>query len=121
MTDGWMDGAAVGASALCLLHCLGLPLVALALPSLATAFGAGEGVHAALLAMAAPLAVVALRRGWRNHGAVAPAALGGAGLALMALALAAHELEQPLTVAGVSVLALAHLLNWRMRRLHPAR
>jgi hypothetical protein len=115
-----MDGMAVGASALCLLHCLGLPLIALALPSLAAALGAGEGVHAALLALAAPLALAALWAGWRAHGAVAPAALGGAGLGLMALALAAHELEQPLTVAGVSVLAVAHLLNWRMRRSSPA-
>lgn len=111
-----MDGAAVAASALCLLHCLGLPLFALALPTLAAALGASEGVHAVLLAVAAPLALVALWRGWRSHGIVAPAALGGAGLALMALALAAHALEQPLTLAGVLVLAIAHLLNWRLRR-----
>lgn len=117
----WIDRAAIGASALCLAHCLAMPLVALALPSIASALGAGEGVHALLLAIAAPLALVALWRGWRLHGGVAPAALGGAGLALMTLALLAHELEQPLTVAGVSVLAAAHVLNWRMRRPAPAR
>jgi hypothetical protein len=114
-TTGWMDAAAVGASALCLLHCLGLPMAVLALPSLAGAAGADEGVHAALLALAAPLALLALWRGWRAHGRVSPAVLGAAGLVLMALALAAHALEQTLTVAGVTVLAAAHLLNWRLR------
>jgi hypothetical protein len=114
--SAWLDGAAVGASALCLAHCLGLPLVAAATPALAGWLGADEGVHAALLALAAPLALLALWRGWRAHGLVAPAALGAAGLALMTLALATHELERALTVAGVSVLAVAHLMNWRLHR-----
>lgn len=115
-TPAWLDGAAIGASALCLVHCLGLPLVAIATPALAAWLGAEEQVHAALLLLAAPLALLALGRGWRAHHAPLPPLLGLSGLLLMASALAWHDLDQPLTVAGVTLLAGAHLLNWRLHR-----
>jgi hypothetical protein len=112
----WLDGAAIGASALCLVHCLGLPVVAIAAPALAAWLGAEEHVHAALLLLAAPLALLALGRGWRVHHASLPPLLGLLGLLLMVAALAWHDLDQPLTVAGVTLLAGAHLLNWRLHR-----
>ena len=124
------DGVALGLSGACLAHCLALPVVVAAAPALGASLFAQPFVHPVLLALAAPAAVWAIGLGARRHGRwVLPALLAGIGLGVMLLgaapdiwhdaihALAIHDLwhaaEQPLTVLGVSVLAAAHVLNWR--------
>lgn len=110
----WLDRVAIALSGLCLVHCAGSALfVAL----LATSGGAmfGHGVHEVGLALALALGVVALGTGLCRHGAVLPAAIGAVGLGLMALALAVPHgaAEMAVTMAGVTILAFAHLLNRR--------
>lgn len=115
-----LDRGAIALSALCLVHCLALPLVFVAAPALATALPDQPWIHPAILATAAPLAAVSLWRGWRRHGRRWPAVLGVVGLLLLAAGVAAGEsaIETMLTVGGGLTLAAAHLLNWR--RLHAA-
>jgi hypothetical protein len=73
-------------------------------------------VHALLLALALPLGVWALARGRPRAGAM-PLLLGLSGFALMAAALLMPEpFERWLTIAGVSLVALAHWRNWRAGR-----
>ncbi|WP_423602276.1 MerC domain-containing protein [Sphingomonas sp. MS122] len=123
MIGKWFDGFAVGASALCLVHCLGLPLLIAALPAIANRIGPGEGFHLAVLLFAIPTSAFALIEGWRRHRGLAPLFVGGMGLALLALGLAFEQwvaVETGVTVAGSLLLAGAHVANWRRRALRAA-
>ena len=112
------DGLAASTSILCLVHCLGLPLLVLALPG-AIALGAhGEWVHGAALALIVPLALVALWGGYLQHRRVDPALLGTAGVAALIAALVwghGSPLETWGTVAGSALLMAGHWRNWRLR------
>lgn len=118
----WLDGAAVAASTLCLLHCLALPVLLAALPILAEGLGLGIGMHAVMLLVAAPTSALALAAGYRRHGAIVPVVSGSTGLLLLMAGLIAlrPSSETILTVAGSMMLAAAHFHNWRLRR-HPRR
>jgi hypothetical protein len=116
-----MDASAIGLSALCLVHCLALPALALALPFLG-AWAHAEWVHVAFICAAAPIALTALVdwRTLRPH-AWAFVALAALGLGLMlagALEVPSAGWERPLTVIGGVILATAHILNWRRRHAH---
>lgn len=121
--EGALDAAAAALSSLCLLHCLLLPLglgLAPALLGLGDAHGP-EWLHWALLALAAPVSIYALKRGHDLHGDGTPWKLAALGFGLMAIGALAHETgpaEQILTVVGGLVVAVAHWRNWKAR--HPA-
>ena len=113
----WIERAAVAASAMCLAHCLALPLVLAALPALAQFIALPESVHLYILLFAVPSSLVALLSGRARHGSWYPSALGIAGLAGLALGIvpALRAAETWITVAGSLSLASAHVLNWRLR------
>ncbi|MES3100784.1 MerC domain-containing protein [Sphingomonas faeni] len=118
-----LDGLAVCASVICMVHCLALPLLLAALPALATWFDPGEKFHVAVLAFAIPTSALALIGGWRSHRAAPPLLIGAGGLALMTLGIVfgGHAaLETALSVSGSLMLAFAHVANWRNRVTHPA-
>lgn len=113
----WLDRSAISLSGLCLLHCLAGSLVL----SLAATTGGllSHDVHAVGFAVAAPLAGFALWRGVLLHQRGAVLVLGVAGLALMLGSLTiAHGTAGEIAVSmiGVALLALAHLLNLRWSR-----
>lgn len=103
---------AVALSGLCAVHCVA---TAVLLGLLASAGGVlGQPIiHEVGLTLAMILGAIALGRGLREHGFMLPAAVGFAGLAVMAYALTLREggLEPVYTVAGVMILALGHRLN----------
>jgi len=115
----------VGLSLTCLVHCLALPMLLLLAPALSHWIALPEGMHAAILLLALPAALIAMRDGWRSHRRIAPFIMAVAGLALLASGLAAHEgwlavtdpdaADRGLTSAGALTLAVAHLVNWRWR------
>ncbi|WP_329636325.1 MerC domain-containing protein [Phenylobacterium sp.] len=113
-----LDGAGAGLSALCLVHCLGLPLVSSALPAIA-GLAEAEWVDLAILALAAPVAIGSLlvpKSGLRPSAPVA--GLGTAGLFMLALgAFGPAAMEHWASIAGGLALASAHLLNWRRRHI----
>lgn len=115
MKRATLDRVAVGLSGLCVLHCVASVVLVSALSVLGDALG-DPLIHRVGLAAAMLLAAVALGQGYRAHRAAAPALVGMAGVALMALGLVvSHGLaEVAATVAGVSLLAAAHLLNTRV-------
>ena len=112
-----LDKSAMTLSGLCLLHCLAGSL-------LLTVFAAsgewlGHNVHIVGLALALPLAGVALWRGVSAHGRLGVGVVGAMGIALMAASLfIAHggRGEGLVSVVGVSLLGLAHLWNMRAAR-----
>ncbi|MFX5150026.1 MerC domain-containing protein, partial [Acinetobacter baumannii] len=75
-----MDHAALGASLVCLVHCLALPLVFAALPALSSVVPVSRKFHLAMLAFAVPVSGYALITGRARHGAWWPAAVGTIGL-----------------------------------------
>ena len=118
--EDWFERAALGASLLCLVHCLALPLIMAALPALSRVLAIPESFHLDVLAFAVPVSGWTLLNGRGRHGAAWPLMLGIAGLALLAigaLAFGKTRGETPLTVLGSLTLAAAHLSNWRLRHV----
>lgn len=114
-----MDALAISASALCLIHCLVLPVLIAFLPAIADWTDLGEGFHIVMLAIAVPLSGLTLFGGWRRHRAAFPMIAGGAGLILLMLGLAfeGQGTGTALTVAGGLALAVAHVANLRATNL----
>lgn len=114
-STNWLDGAAVGLSALCLIHCLALPLLVAGLPFLAQ-FAEGH-LHAQMLVIVLPLSVIALGLGFRHHGNMRIIVAGTLGMALLTLgATVAHNhwgiaADRAFTIAGALTLAAAHFYN----------
>ena len=116
------DASGVGLSVLCVAHCLAAPAAAAAGPALAPVMGEafwGEGAHIALFLVAAPLSVLGFVWGSRVVKAgfwTIAAAVFGLFLMLFAAAHVAPDvLHTPMPLAGVAILAGAHLANWRAR------
>lgn len=120
---GTLDLAGISLSVLCVVHCLFFPVAAAALPllipGLGEVLGASHAWHIGLLAVAAPVSLFAL--GWSvraTHGRWPIMAAGVVGLTLMAIG-ALHFstllVETALTLSGVTILAGAHLVNYRAR------
>lgn len=109
-----VDMAGLGFSALCVIHCLALPLAASILP-IAGVIAEMEAVHQALVGFAALAAGVGLVQGPARVRALF-AMTAGAGVALLtvgAFVEAFHDFETPLTLTGAAILAGAHILRWR--------
>ncbi|MCW0377706.1 hypothetical protein NB697_000552 [Xanthomonas sacchari] len=119
LPQSFFDASAMVLSGLCLLHCLALPLLAAALP-LFGVWAEAEWVHVVFVAIAAPLAGLALWRGHRRDALPWPlwtlAALGLLSLLAGAFGIPDEASETAMTVSGSLALAGAHLWNWRRHR-----
>ena len=116
-TGSRWDGVGQLLSALCIVHCLLLPLVLTFLPvALATALE-DEAVHHGLLALVVVSALAAFVPGWRLHRRTSAPLLAALGVALLAGGAfavpedAAGPWEMGLTLVGGVVLAAAHGRN----------
>ncbi len=112
------DRLGLGASAVCLVHCLVLPFVLTG--TLAVSSGAHHGFHLGVLALTLPLALWAAVPGYREHRDRGVLVLLGTGVALLALALAFHDVlgeagHIGLTVLGSVTMLGGHLRNYRRR------
>ena len=113
----WLDQAAVGISVMCLAQCLALPVAIAALPALSAALALPGWTHLALLLIALPLSFAGLIRGYRKHGRYLPIAIGAAGLQFMVIGVLFENvrlIETGLTVAGTTLVAVAHIRNLRL-------
>ncbi|KTE16972.1 MerC domain-containing protein [Sphingopyxis sp. H115] len=118
-TTDLVEGAAVSASLLCLVHCLALPLLLLALPMIAGAFFESEMFHIVAAALVVPAAGLAFVLGYRRHRALFPALLGSTGVACIVGALfpvLAEPAAAAVTAIGSLLLIAGHVVNWRLRR-----
>jgi len=112
---GFANATGIAASTLCLVHCLAMPLLLLALPALGWA--AGEHTHKALIGVALAAALLSLGPGYLAHRRLPVLLLGCAGLAALAAAAFVvgprygESAETALSVAGAIVLCAAHLRN----------
>lgn len=114
-----MDGVAIGASGLCLVHCLLVPALLLALPTLGAYLAIPEEFHFWALLIAVPTSLLALLFGFPHHRRLSPATFALTGIALLIIAeIAFHDspLEIWVTVPGSLLLAAGHILNLRFAR-----
>lgn len=113
-----IEGTAIGASILCLAHCLALPLLLLILPGTLAVFARSSAVHLSIFLLVAPFAFVALGLGYRRHRRPLAGILGMLGIACLGAALV-PALGEPtariITVIGSLLLVTGHVLNWRQR------
>lgn len=114
------DRLGLGLSALCLVHCLALPVTLVSLAA-GTAWVAHEQVHLWMAILVVPVAGLALWKGWRAHSdrLVAGLLVGGAALIVAALLvepLVGHGGTTALTVLGGVLLAVGHLRNAQCAR-----
>ena len=118
----WLDGAAVGLSGLCLLHCLALPFLAAVMPMLMPF--TESHLHAQMLYFAVPLSIIAVGIGYSRHRSPRVVIAAAAGLTLLVFgATVAHGslgivADRLFTITGSLVLAAAHLWNGLLSRRH---
>lgn len=112
-----LDRVGVALSGLCVVHCLaGLVLVSVL--GLGAEALLAPAWHRAGLALAIVIGAVTIGLGVMRHGRLLPLVVACVGLALMSGGLfVSHGAEEAaLTVPGVVLVALAHLLNLRQAR-----
>lgn len=123
------DSLGVVVSALCVVHCVGTPLLLGLLPAFGLAFLARDGFHQALAALVLAVAVLAFVPGYRTHRKPSVPVLGAIGIVLLGGAAFAPGLsvlgESVITAIGGTLLVAAHVLNRRLlshqhQHPHPA-
>jgi MerC mercury resistance protein len=119
------DQVAIALSAICIVHCLALPIVVVALPVAALSLGDNQHFHGVMLWVVVPTSLVGLLLGYRLHQRVGFVALGALGIVVLAAAATyghagwSLALEVAVSVAGSLMLGTAHWLNFgEVRRCH---
>lgn len=118
-STGLLDRAAIALSGLCVLHCLAIPFILL-LPFVG--HYTEDHFHLQMLAIVAPASTLALGLGYRRHRHPGVGVAGVAGMLLLLIgATWAHSefgviADRVVTVAGSSILAIAHFYNSRLRQ-----
>jgi hypothetical protein len=119
------DQIAIVLSAICIVHCLAVPLVVAILPIAAVSFGEDQHFHELMLWLVVPTSFLGFLLGYRLHGRSGLVMLGAAGVTvLVTVAIWGHTawstgIEISVSVAGSLLLATAHWLNFReVRRCH---
>lgn len=109
-----LDRAGIVLSGLCALHCL-LSIVLVAGLGIGGQALLAPEIHRIGLALAIAVGAVTLGIGVVRHRRSAPLVIGAIGIALMGSALAVGHgaAEAVLTIAGVALVALAHIRNLR--------
>jgi|TARA_B110000914_G_scaffold113948_1_gene99674 drug/metabolite transporter (DMT)-like permease len=114
------DKAAIGISALCIVHCLLLPVALALLPSMALLPILGDELfHTLLVALVLPASIVALTLGCKQHKNWQVLIFASAGLLMLCLtAFFGHDylgesLEKISTIVGASLVAASHVLNFK--------
>lgn len=117
-----LDRFAMGASIVCLLHCLLTPLLVVFFPIIAGTLLARESFHSVLLFWVLPTSLIALWIGCRRHKDVWVSLLVPLGLAVLVGAAVWGEAiggeggEKIATVAGSLTIVAGHWRNFRLCR-----
>ncbi|MEM6583416.1 MAG: MerC domain-containing protein [Pseudomonadota bacterium] len=116
------DKAAIGLSALCAVHCLAVPIIAVTLPSLAAMGLADESFHIWLVIFVIPFSAFALTLGCTKHRNMTVLFLGVLGMICLCLGpILGHDVlgengERLLTLAGATLIAVSHIRNFTLCR-----
>ncbi|MCX9146911.1 MerC domain-containing protein [Erythrobacter sp. WG] len=113
-----LDQFGIGLAGLCAVHCIATLVAISALGFGGHLFLFDENIHRIGLALALVVAGIAIGWGLLRHGRMLPFGIAVGGLVLMATALLVPHgaNEFLLTLAGVALVSLGHLLNLRAAR-----
>lgn len=111
------EGLAIGASLLCLAHCLVLPLLLAWSPAVSRTLDLPIDLHMWIVLLAGPVSLWLLVSAARQQRVfILAAGLAGLGLLVMALVLPMTEIgEIAMSTTGSVLLAAAHVANWLTR------
>jgi len=122
-TQFFFDKFAIGLSALCAIHCLALPVLVLAFPTLLAAFQVDDHFfHEVLVWLVIPSSSIAVFLGCKHHKNLVVLVLAIIGMTgLVATAVFGHDAlgetgEKVATLFSVSLLAYAHWRNYSLCR-----
>ena len=116
------DAIGVGASTLCMIHCVLTPILLAFAPAMAHFLPGGEFVHRSLAYVITGVGVLAFRAGYAVHRRKSVLLLLLAGIAAITVGayavplLPSHLWEIAITVAGSALLITAHFRNRTMCR-----
>mgnify|MGYP000321341394 FL=1 len=102
-----LDKSAIALSALCLAHCLALPLITILLPNMIATAVNQELFHTIMVICVIPVSIYALSMGCKKHNRLSVALYGGLGLISLLAAVIFGEShlgevgEKVLTTLGV--------------------
>lgn len=119
-----LDKLSISASVLCAFHCAALPIILATFPVFSFLPSNDHTFHLALIALIAPMSVMAAFIGCKKHGD--KLVFTGITLGILMLVVAAlfgHDLlgesgEKSMTVLATIVLALSHFRNYQLCRKH---
>ena len=121
----YLDRIAISLSAICIVHCLALPLIVAVLPIAALGFGGESHFHAIMLWLVVPVSIFGLIMGYRVHNRAGIVALGIAGMIVISIAAIVGHGQWPVSaeilvsVVGSLLLAGAHWTNFVVvRKVH---
>jgi hypothetical protein len=119
------DQVAIALSAICIVHCLAVPLLVAILPIAAISIGEGQHFHGLMLWLVVPTSLVGFSLGYRLHRNAGIVLAGTAGVAVLAAAAVyghtvwSETAEVLVSLAGSLLLGGAHWQNFRsVRRCH---
>ena len=118
----FVDRFAIGVSALCIAHCLLLPILLVALPILGQSFLGSESLHVLLVYAVIPSSLFALSVGCSQHKNTSFMLLGILGMTFLVLGISVeilgldHHWEQRFTLIGALLIAFAHVRNFQKCR-----
>ncbi|WP_102797062.1 MerC domain-containing protein [Bowmanella denitrificans] len=117
------DKAAVGLSALCVVHCLFMPIILILIPPLSGVLALNDELfHIWLLFAVVPISSIALLMGYFHHRNRHVFVIGALGLTILVIAaVMGHDLlgeygEVAMTVVGSCIIAFGHVRNYQLGR-----
>lgn len=114
------DQFAISLSLLCAVHCLGVPVLMVLVPSMASLSLDSEAFHVWMVVAVLPISMFAFTLGCKQHQRYRLLMLGGAGLSLMVMAVFLGEAvigevgEKLMTLVGAGLVAWGHVSNYRL-------
>ena len=118
----YTNNLSIGLSAICVVHCLAVPLLIILLPSLTALQLDNEALHGWLLLGVIPCSLFSLLIGCKQHKSHRVLLIGLCGLIVLISAVFVEGLqhgeilEKVLTVVGACIVAIGHYLNFRLCR-----
>lgn len=112
-----LDAIGIGASLLCLIHCMAMPVLVAFAPMLVPQFFEGPAAHYILGIVVLTFAILAIGPGYARHKKMPVAVLAVAGVSAVLCAtflMNESRWEFPLITAGNVVLIVAHVKNYRL-------
>jgi len=120
--SSYTNHLSIGLSALCVVHCLAMPILIVLLPSLTALQLENEAFHSWLLMGVIPTSLFSLLMGCKQHQRYRVLTIGLVGLLFLVSAVFVEDFangelfEKVLTVIGACTLAIVHYMNFRLCR-----